>query len=405
MASLPPKHVFSGVVHPERKTYFREDAPPKSTVKEGKKDVIRGCTNCGKPGKNDNPVKKCAGCGLTYYCSQECQKEHWPIHKPNCSTEYGDGIQPLIKCVTGNPMLSHYIQVCLALTFSLHRLHALPAAQRSTVRRAALAAHIDVGIEPSAIGEFMRLYTYPEERDPELDADGVATEGMLQFHNLSRSDAWVPARPLSPTDIAMWRQAREDADADGERDNAVVLVRFVNNFKQMITCLFVVGDEALGQARRNMPFTMVSAITGKKTDKPLSVATCFEYLNSHIRADKKNQLLLRAPMRECDKELIRDAGRNKDGHAPKMLLLKMSREAVYVSYSKEFVDEAAAERLAAEEARKNPLPESRQIEGQAEEERERDEEARQAQEVPKPMNRADRRRLEREMKKEAKRRK
>jgi hypothetical protein len=115
-------------------------------------------------------------------------------------------------------------------------------------------------------------------------------------------------------------------------------------------------------------------------------------------------------MRECDKELIRDAGRNKDGHAPKMLLLKMSREAVYVSYSKEFVDEAAAERMAAEEARKNPLPESRQIEGPAEEERERDEEgveegARQAPEVPKPMNRAERRRLEREMKKEAKRRK
>jgi hypothetical protein len=61
MASLPPKHVFSGVVHPEQKTYFREDAPPKSTVKEGKKEAIRGCTMCGKPGRNDNPVKKCAG--------------------------------------------------------------------------------------------------------------------------------------------------------------------------------------------------------------------------------------------------------------------------------------------------------------------------------------------------------
>lgn len=193
-----------------------------------------------------------------------------PIHKPNCSTEYGDGIQTLIKCVTGNPMISHYIQVCLALTFSLHRLHSLPASKRNTVLRAALSVHIDVGIEPTMIGEFMNLYTYPEEWDKDK------MEGMLQFHNLSRSDAWVPPRQLSPTDIAMWRQAREDADADGERDNAVVLVRFVNNFKQMITCLFVVGEEALGQARRNMPFTMISAITGKKTDKPLSVATCFE---------------------------------------------------------------------------------------------------------------------------------
>lgn len=31
------------------------------------------------------PVKKCAGCGLVYYCSAECQMQHWKkIHAKEC---------------------------------------------------------------------------------------------------------------------------------------------------------------------------------------------------------------------------------------------------------------------------------------------------------------------------------
>lgn len=191
-------------------------------------------------------------------------------HKPNCSSELGEGIHPLIKSVTGNPMISHYIQLCITLEYSLHRLRGLPAAQRHAAIRQPRSVHIDVGIEPSMIAEFMNLYTYPED----WDKDDM--EGMLQFHHLSRPDQWTPPRELSPNDIVIWSQARADADEDGDQECAVVLVKFVNNFRQCITCPFVVDEEALGQARRNMPFTMGSAITGKSTDKPLSVATCFE---------------------------------------------------------------------------------------------------------------------------------
>lgn len=35
-----------------------------------------GCTNPG--------TKRCAQCKLIHYCSQECQKAHWPNHKVNC---------------------------------------------------------------------------------------------------------------------------------------------------------------------------------------------------------------------------------------------------------------------------------------------------------------------------------
>ncbi|KAF8972355.1 hypothetical protein BDZ97DRAFT_1913561 [Flammula alnicola] len=389
MAGLQSEPVFHSAIHRDRDAQFRATAPPKRIIKEKRKETVMCCTNCGKLGDNDDvDLKKCAGCKLVHYCSQQCQKENWPRHKPNCSSDFGEGIQPLIKSVTANPMLSYHLQICLVLEFSLHRLHTLPASKRMTVLRAPLFAHVDVGIEPTKITEFMNLYTFKEE----WDKDDM--EGMLQLHHLSSPRSWVPPRTPSSTNLAIWKQARESADEDGADDCAVVMVQFVNNFKQAISCPIVVGEDALDAATRAEPFIMCSALTGRETRKPLSIGSCFEYLNTHIRSDTKNRLLLRAPMRESDKELIRDAGRNKDAHAPQMLKLKMSRESVYVSH---------------------PLvvtPASGSGHGQAHvplqiDAAQRDVEGEQVQrpEAAPKMNRAERRRLQREQQKEMKHRK
>lgn len=40
------------------------------------------CANCGNAG---NPfLQKCGKCKRTYYCSKDCQKEHWTYHKNCC---------------------------------------------------------------------------------------------------------------------------------------------------------------------------------------------------------------------------------------------------------------------------------------------------------------------------------
>lgn len=49
----------------------------------------------------------------------------------------------------------------------------------------------------------------------------------------------------------------------------------------------------------------------------------------HIRADKQNQLRLRAEMTEQDKEAIRAAGRNEDTLPARILKEKMKREHLY----------------------------------------------------------------------------
>ena len=195
-----------------------------------------------------------------------------PLHKLNCTSDLGEGIQPLIKSFTANPMLSHYLQLCVSLEFDLHRISTRQSApeKAQSLLRNPLLARIDVGIEPTKITDFMNLYTFGDQ----WDQDDL--EGMLQLHHLTSSRSEIPIESISDTGMSIWKHARETADEDGDADRAVVLVQFVNNFKQAITCPIVVGQEALKSARRAKPFTSCSALTGKETDHPLSIASCFE---------------------------------------------------------------------------------------------------------------------------------
>lgn len=49
-------------------------------MQPAKVEVLCICKNCQLWKK----VSRCNGCGLTYYCSKECQKKDWARHKPIC---------------------------------------------------------------------------------------------------------------------------------------------------------------------------------------------------------------------------------------------------------------------------------------------------------------------------------
>lgn len=44
-------------------------------------DYTNRCYNCNKVTKD---IKACSGCKVTYYCSRECQKKDWSMHKREC---------------------------------------------------------------------------------------------------------------------------------------------------------------------------------------------------------------------------------------------------------------------------------------------------------------------------------
>ena len=45
--------------------------------------MTRQCAGCEKVGQTK--FKQCAVCKSVLYCSEECQRVHWPVHKLNCS--------------------------------------------------------------------------------------------------------------------------------------------------------------------------------------------------------------------------------------------------------------------------------------------------------------------------------
>ena len=53
-------------------------------TKTGKKPdwvTVYRCFHCGKHGHN---LPKCRQCAQAYYCDADCQRKHWPKHRPVC---------------------------------------------------------------------------------------------------------------------------------------------------------------------------------------------------------------------------------------------------------------------------------------------------------------------------------
>jgi len=46
--------------------------------------ICRKCANCKKPASKENEHKVCAACNVTRYCSRQCQRNHWQIHRVKC---------------------------------------------------------------------------------------------------------------------------------------------------------------------------------------------------------------------------------------------------------------------------------------------------------------------------------
>ena len=69
-----------------------------------------GNHNCTRPG-----IKRCEKCKYTHYCSHECQRKHWSIHKLECNGKKLERQQEYIKC---RKALEQAIQIEMEQGFS-----------------------------------------------------------------------------------------------------------------------------------------------------------------------------------------------------------------------------------------------------------------------------------------------
>jgi tetratricopeptide (TPR) repeat protein len=55
-----------------------------TTLSERIAAIPRDCIECDASCGKSNPQKRCSRCQFVYYCSAECQKQHWSEHKHDC---------------------------------------------------------------------------------------------------------------------------------------------------------------------------------------------------------------------------------------------------------------------------------------------------------------------------------
>lgn len=87
-SSSYPSNPEASQTNPPFQSPIDEDLIEKLKQMDQRKDEdkkfkrIKKCENC----ETENvKLKLCSGCSLVYYCSSQCQKSHWPIHKEHCS--------------------------------------------------------------------------------------------------------------------------------------------------------------------------------------------------------------------------------------------------------------------------------------------------------------------------------
>ncbi|OAX38041.1 hypothetical protein K503DRAFT_856970 [Rhizopogon vinicolor AM-OR11-026] len=264
---------------------------------------------------------KCSKCKGVWYCSKECQKKHWPIHKSGChEVERSSGALKLIQIFSANPTLMGHLKVGIVLDSALLENPRVGFDMP-------FLARVDIAIEPSEILDFIGLYLNNR-------LAGEKLRGMVQVNALS---VWNPSThaPLTPMRQRLWREARAKYNAKGFARDPVGLIEFINCAENSATAELHIPSFILDAAKKREPFLCASALTpSTQFEKPMNAATCIEYINLHIRADKQNQLLLHTEMTEQDKEIIRAAGRNEDTLPAVLLKSKMGREHLYTNIVK-----------------------------------------------------------------------
>ena len=55
------------------------------------------CENCKTTEETEKQYQKCGACRVVFYCSRECQKGNWPIHKHVCRKRYTEEMAQLCK--------------------------------------------------------------------------------------------------------------------------------------------------------------------------------------------------------------------------------------------------------------------------------------------------------------------
>ncbi|KDR81037.1 hypothetical protein GALMADRAFT_241659 [Galerina marginata CBS 339.88] len=292
-----------------------------------------GCSNCQRPESDSVKLRKCAKCKMILYCSKECQTRDWPTHKSHCkiaADQKVHTIADLVNYFLANKYLHKYLELALMLELGLE------LESMDDVLDRLFIAQFYVGIEPCDVEDFQRLWSPKFHFDP---SEKVMMKGMFQLLGLTTSSAHPRDVPSTRShDTSHFANFRRQADEKGHKNDPLVECEFVAMTDGIVSIQSSVASISFGACLLAKELKMITISTG--IDKPLTVATCLEFINMRIRQDSENQFRLRTRMEVQDVRAINYTG-NINKHIStkgswidvykKTLREKVDRESVYAA--------------------------------------------------------------------------
>ncbi|KAF9485097.1 hypothetical protein BDN70DRAFT_708232 [Pholiota conissans] len=282
------------------------EIPPGSRSTKDLKKIVKDtrhcCVRCNMRESAARLYKTCGKCHSVYYCSQECQKLDWPSHKEKCpESERKKRVEKVFAALMCNENLSRFLQLAMVLHLGI---------QNSPLPAKPFTVSIKTDVEPEHIMEFARLRGDIEPSgatNPPRKIRGIPQIGKILNIGVPEGELDVIALANSTMEVERYPEHPETTFGCVAYSIGGVGVQ---SLKTAFMSIVPITAEVMRIAREAQPFVQEISATGETRLKPMSSDSCIEYINTTIRLDNENRLLLRTPMTEFDETIIRNSAAN-----------------------------------------------------------------------------------------------
>jgi MYND finger len=201
--------VTRGEAAAQRRTVNDMETPPRPA------ETPDPCASCSK-----QATKRCKTCAVTWYCSKECQRKHWPSHKLVCFSD--EELPGLIERECRAAMESMvFAEFCACLRAYNSELRALKPGEQGHGRRVSALVRVQsreqLPPDLRQYGEHAFHVQFGDVSASDRDEHGEATWEIMLTPSRSTTRVRMELQNVPDADPELYKRYRENGTLDGKK--------------------------------------------------------------------------------------------------------------------------------------------------------------------------------------------